>query len=80
MLSVLSARYEEVTEMQTQDKAVGRQRNRNRWAFGMGTIGRDALFTMVSMYLIYYRRVLNVSVETMWSINFVYRGSEYSTL
>lgn len=61
--------------MQVQDKASGKQKNHNRWAFGMGTIGRDALFTMVSMYLIYYLTdVLNVSVETMWSINFVYMG------
>ncbi len=61
--------------MRTQDKTLSIQRNNNRWAFGMGTIGRDALFTMVSMYLIYYLTdVLNVSVETMWSINFVYMG------
>ena len=61
--------------MQTKDKALSRQRNNNRWAFGMGTIGRDAFYSMVSMYLIYYLTdVLNVSVGTMWSINFVYMG------
>ncbi|NLL91062.1 MAG: MFS transporter [Ruminococcaceae bacterium] len=61
--------------MQKQERSSGKQKNNNRWAFGMGTIGRDALFTMVSMYLIYYLTdVLNVSVETMWSINFVYMG------
>lgn len=61
--------------MRPQNKARRVQKNHNRWAFGMGTIGRDALFTMVSMYLIYYLTdVLNVSVETMWSINFVYMG------
>lgn len=61
--------------MGTQERQLNIQRNNNRWAFGMGTIGRDALFTMVSMYLIFYLTdVLNVSVETMWSINFVYMG------
>ena len=61
--------------MQTADKTMSTKKNNNRWAFGMGTIGRDALFTMVSMYLIFYLTdVLNVSVETMWSINFVYMG------
>ncbi|HHT15919.1 MAG TPA: MFS transporter [Clostridiales bacterium] len=61
--------------MQTQDKKRNHQNNHNRWAFGMGTIGRDALYTMVSMYLIYYLTdVLNVSIKTMWSINFVYMG------
>jgi melibiose permease/lactose/raffinose/galactose permease len=27
---------------------------RNRWTFGIGTIGRDMLYTLISMYLIYY--------------------------
>lgn len=40
---------------------------RNRYAYGLGTIGRDMLFTMVSMYLMYYlTEVLDLPDETMW--------------
>lgn len=40
---------------------------RNRYAFGLGTIGRDMLFTMVSMYFMYYLTdVLDLPDETMW--------------
>lgn len=45
----------------------------NVWAFGPGTLGRDAMYTMVTMYLIFYLTdVLNVSVSTLWAINLVY--------
>ena len=30
------------------------QTRRNRWAFGFGTLGRDAVYTMISLYLIFY--------------------------
>lgn len=40
---------------------------RNRYAWGLGTIGRDMLFTMVSMYLMYYlTEVLDLPDATMW--------------
>lgn len=39
---------------------------RNRFFFGMGTIGRDMFYTMVSMYLIVYiTEVLDVSNATL---------------
>lgn len=42
---------------------------RNRYAFGLGTIGRDMGFTLVSMYLIFYLTdVRNLSNAAMWWI------------
>lgn len=44
-----------------------RQRIRNRFGFGIGTIGRDAVYTMISMYLMFYLTdVLRVPTATMW--------------
>ncbi len=40
---------------------------RNRYAFGLGTVGRDMLYNLVSMYFMYYLTdVLNLSDSTMW--------------
>jgi melibiose permease/lactose/raffinose/galactose permease len=42
---------------------------RNRYAFGFGTIGRDMVYTMVSMYLIFYLTdVLELSTSILWWI------------
>lgn len=39
----------------------------NRYFFGLGTIGRDMLYSLVSMYLIYYLTdILNLPDSTMW--------------
>jgi sugar (glycoside-pentoside-hexuronide) transporter len=41
--------------------------NHNRYTFGLGTIGRDMLYTMVSMYLLYFLTdILNLPNSTMW--------------
>jgi len=41
--------------------------NRNRYTFGLGTIGRDMLYTMVSMYLLFFLTdILNLPNSTMW--------------
>lgn len=41
--------------------------NRNRFTFGLGTIGRDMLFTLVSMYLIFYLTdILQFSNAMLW--------------
>ena len=29
-------------------------KNKNKWTFGLGTVGRDMVYTMVSMYLMFY--------------------------
>lgn len=40
---------------------------RNRYTFGLGTIGRDMLFSLVSMYLIFYLTdVLELPTSTIW--------------
>ena len=39
----------------------------NRYNYGLGTVGRDMLYTMVSVYLIYYLTdILNLPDSTMW--------------
>lgn len=41
--------------------------NYNRYTFGLGTIGRDMLYTMVSMYLLFFLTdILNLPDSTMW--------------
>ena len=43
---------------------------RNIYAFGLGTIGRDMVYTMVTMYLIFYLTdILGTSSATLWWIN-----------
>ncbi|MDR0289520.1 MAG: glycoside-pentoside-hexuronide (GPH):cation symporter [Treponema sp.] len=40
---------------------------RNRAAFGIGTIGRDMVYSLVSMYLIFYLTdVINLPTSTLW--------------
>lgn len=44
--------------------------NRNIYAFGLGTVGRDMVYTMVSMYLIFYLTdILRISNASLWWIN-----------
>jgi melibiose permease/lactose/raffinose/galactose permease len=40
---------------------------RNQYCFGVGTIGRDMFYTMVSMFLlVYLTEVLDLSDSLMW--------------
>lgn len=40
---------------------------RNRFTFGLGTVGRDMLYSLVSMYLMFYlTEILNLPDSTMW--------------
>jgi len=40
---------------------------RNRWAYGVGTLGRDMVYALVSLYLVYFLTdVVNVPNGTMW--------------
>lgn len=42
---------------------------RNRFTFGLGTVGRDMLYSLVSMYLlVYLTEILNLPDATMWWI------------
>ena len=43
--------------------------NHNKYTFGLGTIGRDMVYTMVSMYLIYYLTdILSLPTSSLWWI------------
>lgn len=43
---------------------------KNRWAFGLGTIGRDMVYTLISMYLLFYMTdVLELTTNTLWWIS-----------
>lgn len=43
---------------------------RNKWTFGIGTIGRDMVYTLVSMYMIYYLTdVINIPTKSLWWIS-----------
>ena len=45
------------------------KKNYNRWTFGLGTVGRDMVYTMISMYLMFYLTdVLQLSDEVLWWI------------
>lgn len=42
---------------------------RNRYAFGLGTIGRDMVYSLVSMYLMFYlTEILKLNNQVMWWI------------
>lgn len=46
---------------------MSRKANYNRYTFGLGTIGRDMLYSMVSMYLLFFLTdILNLPDSTMW--------------
>lgn len=46
---------------------------KNRYTFGLGTVGRDMLYSMVSMYLIFYlTEILDLSDSTMWAMTGVF--------
>lgn len=48
---------------------MGAYYKRNRLTFGIGTIGRDMVYALISMYLMFYLTdVLRLSSETMWWI------------
>ncbi|MDQ2699235.1 MAG: MFS transporter, partial [Actinomycetota bacterium] len=48
------------------------QRTRNRYGFGIGTLGRDAAYTLVSIYLIFYLSdVLEVSTGVLAAVTVV---------
>lgn len=42
---------------------------RNKYTFGIGTIGRDMVYTLISMYLIYYLTdIIELPTSTLWWI------------
>ena len=50
-----------------------KQNRKNMIFFGIGTIGRDMVYTMISTYLIYYlTNVLSLSDKTMVALAIVF--------
>ncbi|MDR3284634.1 MAG: glycoside-pentoside-hexuronide (GPH):cation symporter [Treponema sp.] len=59
--------------MNNEQKAAGSASARNKYCFGMGTIGRDMFYSMVSMFLlVYLTEVLDLSDSIMWWITGVF--------
>lgn len=51
------------------------QDRRNRYFFGLGTVGRDMLYTMISMFfMVYLTEVLNLSDDKLWLVGGVLTG------
>jgi sugar (glycoside-pentoside-hexuronide) transporter len=49
------------------------QETKNKLFFGLGTVGRDMLYTTLSMYLIYYlTEILNLPDQTMWWMTLIF--------
>ncbi|PIE04247.1 MAG: sugar transporter [Spirochaetales bacterium] len=45
---------------------------RNRYSFGLGTIGRDMVYSLISMYLMFYLTdILQLSNAVLWWITFI---------
>ena len=43
------------------------KKNHNKWTYGLGTVGRDMVYTMISMYLMFYLTdVLQLSDDVLW--------------
>ena len=50
--------------------------NRNRYTFGLGTIGRDMLYSLISMYLIFYLSdIVNLSNSVLWWVTAIIMGA-----
>ena len=53
-----------------------KERNPNHFTFGLGTIGRDMVYSLISMYLIFYLTdILSLSNATMWWLNGIILGA-----
>lgn len=49
---------------------------RNRFTYGLGTVGRDMVYTMISMYLMFYLTdVLNLETGVLWWVTAIILGA-----
>ncbi len=49
---------------------------RNRWTFAVGTVGRDMVYTLVSLYfIVYLTEVLNLADDTLWWVTTLILGA-----
>lgn len=52
------------------------ERSPNHFTFGLGTIGRDMVYSLISMYLIFYLTdILSLSNATLWWLNGIILGA-----
>lgn len=50
--------------------------NKNRYTFGLGTIGRDMVYSLISMYLIFYLTdIVELSNTVLWWITAIIMGA-----
>ena len=51
-------------------------KNKNRYMFGLGTIGRDMLYSLISMYLIFYLTdILELPNSILWWVTAIVMGA-----
>ena len=49
---------------------------RNRFTYGLGTVGRDMVYTMISMYLMFYLTdVLSLDTKVLWWVTAIILGA-----
>lgn len=49
---------------------------RNRFTYGLGTVGRDMVYTMISMYLMFYLTdVLSLDTDVLWWVTAIILGA-----
>lgn len=49
---------------------------RNRFTYGLGTVGRDMVYTMISMYLMFYLTdVLSLETKVLWWVTAIILGA-----
>ena len=47
-------------------------KTKNRFTFGLGTVGRDMVYTLISMYLMFYLTdILDLDTATLWWVNVI---------
>ncbi len=51
---------------------MGKQSNKNYLTFGLGTVGRDMVYSMISMYLMFYLTdIIELPTSTLWWVSAV---------
>ncbi len=51
-------------------------KNSNKYTYGLGTVGRDMVYTMVSMYLMFYLTdVLSLETNVLWWVTAIIMGA-----
>ena len=52
------------------------KKNKNHITFGLGTVGRDMVYTMISMYLMFYLTdVLQLNNQVLWWVTAIIMGA-----